>query len=171
MPRGGDPFASYLHLLACRRTGLLCPVLGSPVLSFATLILRAIFRFLLAALFFAAAILHLSNPKLFLPIMPPQIPFPIACILVSGVAELFGAIGLMVPFRVVQFIAGWGLTFLLLAVFPANIYMAVAHVKIHGFPAHEWEAWVRLGLQPVLIGLVLWVTGAWSELCRKADRK
>jgi uncharacterized membrane protein len=141
------------------------------MLSFITLILRAIFRFLLAALFFAAALLHFSDPRLFLPIMPPQIPFPIACILVSGAAELLGAIGLVLPWRGVQVMTGWGLTLLLLAVFPANIYMAVAHVQIRGFPAHEWEAWARLALQPILIGLVLWVTGAWSETCRKADGK
>jgi uncharacterized membrane protein len=133
------------------------------------LILRAIFRFLLAALFFAAALLHFFNARLFLPIMPPQIPFPIACIVVSGLAELLGAIGLVIPLRRVQFLVGWWLTLLLLAVFPANIYMAAAHVTIHGFPAHEWMAWARLALQPVLVGLVLWVTGAWSGTCRKDE--
>lgn len=101
--------------------------------------------------------------------MPPQIPFPIACIVVSGLAELLGAIGLVIPLRRVQFLVGWWLTLLLLAVFPANIYMAAAHVTIHGFPAHEWMAWARLALQPVLVGLVLWVTGAWSGTCRKDE--
>ena len=135
------------------------------MLSFTTLILRAIFRFLLAALFFAAAMLHFFDARLFLPIMPPQIPVPIACIVVSGVAELLGAIGLLVPLPRVQVLAGWWLTLLLLAVFPANIYMAVAHVKIHGFPAYDWMAWARLPLQPILIALVLWVTRAWSGIC------
>jgi uncharacterized membrane protein len=132
--------------------------------------LRSIFRFLLAALFFAAAMLHFFSPRLFLPIMPPQIPFPVACIIVSGVAELLGAIGLLVPRPRAQFLTGWGLTLLLIAVFPANIYMAVARVKVHGFPAHDWEAWARLALQPVLIALVLWVTEAWSGLCGKEGK-
>jgi uncharacterized membrane protein len=131
--------------------------------------LRALFRFLLAALFFTAAMVHFFDAPLFLPIMPPQIPFPIACIIVSGVAELLGAIGLLTPLGSVQFLTGWGLTLLLVAVFPANIYMAVAHVKVHGFPAHEWMTWARLALQPILIGLVLWVTGAWPALCRKEE--
>jgi uncharacterized membrane protein len=141
------------------------------VLSFITLILRATIRILLAALFFAAAMLHFFDAHLFLPIMPPQVPFPIACIIVSGVAELAGAIGLLVPVRRVQFLTGWGLTLLLAAIFPANIYMALAHVKIHGFPAHEWEAWARLALQPILICLVLWVTKAWSGICRREERR
>ena len=141
----------------------------STVLSFATLIPRIVVRFLLAALFFAASVVHFFDPKLFLPIMPPQIPFPVACILLSGGAELLGAIGLVIPLRRVQIATGWGLALLLVAVFPANIYMAVAHVKIHGFPAQEWEAWARLSLQPVLIGMVLWGTGAWSGICTKGE--
>ncbi len=96
--------------------------------------LRLIFRLLLAALFLFAGALHLIDPTLFLPIMPPIVPFPIACILISGVAELVGGVGLLVPVRAVQVATGWWLLALLLAVFPANIYMAVAHVQIHGFP-------------------------------------
>jgi uncharacterized membrane protein len=121
--------------------------------------LRLIFRLLLAALFLFAGALHLIDPTLFLPIMPPIVPFPIACILISGVAELVGGVGLLVPVRAVQVATGWWLLALLLAVFPANIYMAVAHVQIHGFPKHEWEAWARLPLQAILMGLVAWLTG------------
>jgi len=135
-----------------------------PVLSFTTLLFRAITRILLAALFFAAAMLHFFNPRLFLPIMPPQVPFPIACIILSGAAELLGAIGLLVPRRRVQLLTGCWLTLLLIAVFPANIYMAVAHIKIHGFPAHDWMAWARLPLQAVLIG-------AWSEICGISEKQ
>jgi uncharacterized membrane protein len=141
----------------------------SLVLSFATLVLRTVFRFLLAALFFAAALLHFADPRLFLPIMPPVIPFPIACIVLSGFAELVGAIGLLIPLPRVQRLTGWWLTALLLAVFPANIYMAVAHIQIHGFPAHPWMAWARLILQPVLIALVLWVTGAGLKAAKRGE--
>jgi uncharacterized membrane protein len=137
------------------------------VLFFDTLILRTLFRFLLAALFIFAGTVHLADPDLFLPIMPPQVPFPIACILISGTAELIGGGGLLFPAGKVRVAIGWWLVALLVAVFPANIYMAVAHVKVHGFPAHAWEAWARLPLQVVLIGLVFWVTEAWSGICRK----
>jgi uncharacterized membrane protein len=128
---------------------------------------RLTVRLLLAALFLFAGTVHLRNPELFLPIMPPAIPYPIACVVISGVFELLGGVGLLVPIRSIQILTGWGLTLLLVAVFPANIYMAVANVKIHGFPAHAWMAWARLPLQPVFIVGALWVTGIWPVNCIK----
>ena len=127
--------------------------------------MRTLTRILLALLFFAAAIVHFCRPEIFLPVMPPQIPYPRACILLSGVAELLGAIGLLVLLRPVQTLTGWALTLMLIAVFPANIYMAAAHIQVHGFPPQPWMAWARLPLQPLLIALVLWVTRAWSGIC------
>ena len=132
-----------------------------------SLLLRATTRLLLAALFLFAGALHLREPGLFLPIMPPWIPFPLPCIEISGVFELLGGLGLLVPERRVQFVTGWGLTLLLLAVFPANVYMAAAHIKIHGFPSQAWMAWARLPLQPVLVAGILWVTGMWPGTCKK----
>src|ERR1700683_932203 len=131
------------------------------------LILRLFVRLLLAALFLFAGTIHLRHPELFLPIMPPWIPLHLVCIQVSGVLELIGGLGLLIPVRTIQFLAGWGLVLLLVAVFPANIYMAMAHVQIHGVPAHPWIAWARLPLQPLLIAAVLWVTEAWQGKCRK----
>jgi uncharacterized membrane protein len=122
-------------------------------------------RLLLAALFLAAGTIHLRDPALFFPIMPPWIPFHRLCILISGVFELLGGAGLLVPGRRVQLVTGWGLTLLLLAVFPANIYMAVANVKVHGLPTHAWISWARLPLQPLLIVGDLWVTGIWLGKC------
>jgi uncharacterized membrane protein len=125
------------------------------------LIARIIVRLLLAALFLFAGTVHLRDPDLFAPVMPPWIPFHRACIIISGVFEILGGVGLLVPLRPIQFMSGWGLTLLLVAVFPANIYMAMAGVKVHGFPSHAWMAWVRLPLQPLFILGVLWVTQAW----------
>ena len=82
---------------------------------------RLILRLLLAALFLFAGTVHLINPTLFLPIMPPWIPFHIPCIVISGVFELLGGLGLLIPSRRVVTFAGWGLILLLIAVFPANI--------------------------------------------------
>jgi uncharacterized membrane protein len=135
------------------------------MLSFPALILRTLVRLLLAALFLFVGTIHLRDPELFLPVMPPWIPFHLACIQISGVLELLGGIGLLIPARPIQFLAGWGLALLLVAVFPANIYMAMAHVKIHGFPAQPWMEWARLPLQPLLIVAVLWVTRAWPGKC------
>jgi uncharacterized membrane protein len=127
--------------------------------------MRTTARIFLVLLFFAASLVHFCRPELFIPVMPPQIPYPRACILISGVAELLGAIGLLVRARLVQALTGWWLTLMLIAVFPANIYMAVAHIQVHGFPPQPWIAWARLALQPLLIALVLWVTRAWSGIC------
>jgi uncharacterized membrane protein len=127
------------------------------------LIVRLCIRLLLAALFLLAGNVHLLNPRFFLPIMPPVIPFPLFCIVASGVCEVLGGLGLLMPQAAVQKLAGWGLVLLLLAVFPANVYMATAQVRIHGFPQQAWMGWARLPLQPLLILAVVWVTGIWPR--------
>ena len=121
--------------------------------------LRTALRLLLALLFLFAGTLHLANPRLFLPIMPPWIPWHLFCIELSGVFELLGGLGLLVPQRSVQRLAGFGLLLLLIAVFPANIYMAAAHIQVHGIPAQPWIAWARLPLQPLLMVAVYWAAG------------
>ena len=125
--------------------------------------MRFFVRLLLAALFLFAGTIHLLHPTFFLPIMPPWIPFHLPCIEVSGVFELLGGIGLLIPEHHVQALTGWGLVLLLVAVFPANIYMAAATVKINGFPSQPWMGWARLPLQPLLILAVLWVTHIWPK--------
>lgn len=128
---------------------------------------RLVLRVLLATLFLFAGSVHLTNPALFLPIMPPWIPSHLFCIEASGVFELLGGIGLLIPARQAQFITGWGLVLLLVAVFPANIYMAAAHIQVHGFPPKSWMSWARLPLQPLLILAILWVTRTWPMSQKK----
>jgi uncharacterized membrane protein len=125
---------------------------------------RLLVRILLAALFLLAGMVHLLKPALFRTIMPPWIPAPMACILVSGVAELLGGVGLLVPNHGVQMTAGWWLLLLLMAVFPANIYMAAADIRVHNFPSHNWMSWARLPLQPILMLMVSWSTGIWPHM-------
>jgi len=120
-------------------------------------------RILLAALFLFAGTFHLLDPQLFLPIMPPWIPFPIMCIVISGIFELLGGIGLLLPDDRIQLATGWGLLLLLLAVFPANIHMAVAHIQVGGFPSHPWMSWARLPVQPVIMLAVSWCTHIWPK--------
>lgn len=118
--------------------------------------MKLLLRFLLAALFLTAGGLHLLWPEPFLLILPPWIPLPLFCVQASGVAEIAGGLGLMLPFSRLQKWTGWGLVVLLIAVFPANVYMAVAHLQIHGFPEYTWENWARLPFQVVLIYLVVY---------------
>ena len=116
--------------------------------------IQSLTRLVLAALFVVAGVAHFRAPEPFVKIVPPYLPSPYVLVYVSGIFEILGGLGILVP--ATRLIAGWGLIALLLAVFPANIYMATAGVKIGGFPSQSWMAWARLPLQFVLIGLVYW---------------
>jgi len=103
-------------------------------------------RCLLIGLFVSAGLLHLLYPVPYLRIMPPALPAPQLLVLLSGIAEVAGGLGLLWP--ATRRWAGWGLLALLLAVFPANIYMLQIHEQLH-LPA--WALWARLPLQPLLM--------------------
>jgi uncharacterized membrane protein len=110
-----------------------------------------------AALFFVAAgSLHFLRPAPYLKIVPPSIPWPLAMVYISGVAEIAGGFGVLLP--VFRRAAGWGLVALLIAVFPANVYMALDQVQATANPLPVWILWARLPLQFVLIWWVLWCT-------------
>lgn len=110
-------------------------------------------RIALAGLFVTAGVAHFTDPEPFTRIVPPVLPFPRELVYISGACEILGGVGLLTP---AQRGAALGLSALLVAVFPANIYMAVSGVKFHGFPSEPWMAWARLPLQPALIGALLW---------------
>ncbi len=114
--------------------------------------IRTVARWLLALLFIAAGVNHFVDPATYLRIMPPYLPFPLALVHLSGVGEVVGGVGLFITkWRVA---AGWGLIALLVAVFPANIHMAL-HPEL--FPSIAPELlWGRLPLQLVLIAWVWW---------------
>ena len=116
----------------------------------------------LAALFAGTGTLHFTSPETFIAIVPDALPAPRALVYASGVAELLGAAGLLN--RRTLRPAGWWLIATLLAVFPANIGMALAPERHPGIP--EWALWLRLPLQAVLIG---WVYQA--ALARARERR
>ena len=108
--------------------------------------------YLLALIFVGAGILHFVAPKPYLRIMPPYLPAPLLLVYLSGVAEIVGGLGLL--FAVARQVAGWGLILLLVAVFPANVYMLQTHGA--GLSVPIWALWLRLPLQLVLIVWVWW---------------
>ncbi len=110
-------------------------------------------RALTAVFFIAAGAMHLIYPEPYLKMMPPFIPWHAAMVIVSGLAEMAGGIGLLIP--LVRVAAAWGLVALLIAVFPANIYMAMAHIQITQTPLPPAVLWARLALQPLMIWWVL----------------
>lgn len=111
--------------------------------------------YLIALLFGAAGSAHFAWPAVFARIVPPYLPVPYALVYVSGAAELLGAVAALVPG--LQPYAGWGLILLLLAVFPANVHMALHPSAFERFPA--WALYLRLPLQFVMIGWIYWALG------------
>lgn len=115
---------------------------------------QAVSVVLLAAVFVGAGVLHIVRPGVFQAIVPPSLPKPRLLVYVSGLAEIAGGLGLLVP--ALRPWAGWGLALLLVAVFPANLYMWRAADRFRKIP--RWVLALRLPLQVVLIGWVLWAS-------------
>ena len=110
---------------------------------------------LMSSFYIQIGIKHFIDPDWFMPIMPPFLPYHIELIYLSGGFEIL--FGLMLIFERTRFIAGWGLILLLIAVYPANLYLAFntdvqKEMNIPSFLA----SWVRLPLQFVFIGLAYW---------------
>ena len=126
-------------------------------------------RWLLGALFIAAGVLHFIYPDAYASIIPPALPSPRLLVFVSGVFEVLGGIGVLLspPLRIV---AGWGLACLLVAVFPANVYMALAGISAET-TLGQAALWLRLPVQGVLIGWALWASGAWQSARLAALRR
>lgn len=112
-------------------------------------------RFLIGLIFVVMGSLHFWKPSIFVRIIPDFIPGHKAMVYISGVAEIAGGIGILLPqFREA---AAWGLLLLLVAVFPANINMAVQAIQKAGFLSWYSVAMIiRLPLQFVLMYWVYW---------------
>ena len=119
---------------------------------------RTALRWLLALAYGAQGYLHLARPAPFLAITPPWVPEPGFVVAATGVAEIAGAIGLMIP--PLRKAAGWGLALYALCVWPANFHHAFAQVAIGGETLGWWYHGPRLAAQPLIIWWALWASGA-----------
>jgi uncharacterized membrane protein len=119
-------------------------------------LLKEILRVLLALFIITAGVLHFVTPAPFVKIVPPQLPYPLELVYISGFFEILGGVGLLIP--LVSVAAAWGLIALFVAVFPANINMAVNNIKLEGIPHSPALYWARLPLQAVLIAWAWWYT-------------
>jgi uncharacterized membrane protein len=104
---------------------------------------------LLAALFVAAGVAHFTRAEFYEKAMPDYLPAHAELVAISGVFEILGGLGILLPRT--RRAAAWGLIALLVAVFPANLHMALNAERFPNIP--EWALWVRLPLQ---IPLILW---------------
>lgn len=112
-------------------------------------------RYALAVMFVFTASAHFTSMKEdLIRMMPKAVPYPRQIVFLTGILEIFGAIGLLIP--QLQRAAGIGLVLFLIAVFPANIHAARTEVTLRGKPATP--LWLRLPMQLVYIGLVWWST-------------
>ena len=115
---------------------------------------KRIALFPLAAFFVFAGVGHFTNEALFVRIVPPWLPYPLLMVQISGVAEIAGGVGILIP--QLRRLAGWGLIALLIAVYPANIEMALHPER---FPEMTASAlYFRLPLQFVALAWAWWVT-------------
>lgn len=117
--------------------------------------LQARLRWVLSTFMVLIGITHFTNGDMFASIVPPFLPYPLLLVYVSGVAEI--ALGIMLSIDRTQRLAAWLLIALFIAVFPANIYMALhPDLTIVGKPTwmpqpSATAAWIRLPFQFALI--------------------
>jgi uncharacterized membrane protein len=115
---------------------------------------RTVLRWLLTGFMVVAGANHFVAPAAYVSMMPSALPAPAALVYISGVAEILGGLGLLLP--ATRHLAGWGLIALYIAIFPANINMAVHHLPLAGREIPSWALWARLPLQAALMLWAYW---------------
>jgi uncharacterized membrane protein len=123
--------------------------------------MKTAFRWLLTLFMVAAGANHFINPDPYVKMMPASLPAHLELVYVSGVAEILGGLGLILP--ATRRLAAWGLIQLLHAIFPANINMAVNKLPLGDQVVPTWALWARLPLQLVLI--------AWCWVYTRPERR
>lgn len=123
---------------------------------------KEILRGVLAVSIIVVGITHFAKPAPYVSIVPPQLPYPLELVYISGFFEILGGIGLLIPF--VSVAAAWGLIALFIAVFPSNINLAVNNIALEGIPHNQALYWARLPFQAVLIAWAWWYTRTPQQL-------
>lgn len=118
---------------------------------------RHAMRLLMAVFYIGAGVLHLAAPDPFLLITPEWVPYPHAVIILTGLCEIAGGIGLLTARS--RKAAGIMLALYAACVVPANIKHAVDGIAVPGLPQSWWYHGPRLAFQPVLIWWALFCTG------------
>lgn len=117
---------------------------------------KELWRGILAVAIIIVGITHFVKPGPYVKIVPPYLPYHLELVYISGFFEILGGIGLLIP--LVSRAAAWGLIALFIAVFPANINMAINNIPLEGIPHNQVLYWVRLPFQAVLIAWAWWFT-------------
>src|SRR6202042_1517127 len=107
--------------------------------------------YIMAVLYIVAGIFHFTKTSTYLRIVPPYIPYHLVIVYISGVLEILFGAGLF--FSKFRHYSAFGLIILLIAIFPANIYMLSSGLFTN---IPRWVLWARLPLQAVLIAWAAW---------------
>jgi len=119
--------------------------------------MKPLLLYLMAVFYTLAGVMHLARPDFYLPMMPPYLPWHAELVWLSGVAEAVLGVAVVVP--ALRGLAAWGIILLLVAVFPANVHIALHNVPVFG--ASEGAGignWIRLPVQGLLIAWAWWYT-------------
>ena len=130
---------------------------------------RVTARWVLAALYLAAGVIHLAMPAPFLLITPDWVPYPRAVILGTGLCEIAGALAL--PTRGLRRLAGGALALYAVCVVPANNKHAMGGLAGGGMQLGLWYHVPRLALQPVLVWWALFAGEVVDWPFRRAGRR
>ena len=114
--------------------------------------LKLLTLYLMAALYVAAGVNHFLRPRMYERIIPLYLPAPEVLNYAAGAAEVILGVALLFP--TIRPWAAWGIIVLLVAVFPANLYMYQQGTP--GIPSRALL--LRLPLQGVLIAWAWWYT-------------
>lgn len=119
--------------------------------------MKPVVRIAAATAMIAIGVLHFVSPAPFVKIVPSFLPAPRLLVFVSGFFEILGGVGLLVPVARIRRAAAIGLIALYIAVFPANINMAVNDVQPTAHHIPTPLLWLRLPFQAGLIALAWWL--------------
>ena len=120
---------------------------------------KRVLLWVMAAFYAFAGYNHLMNPQMYLNIMPPGLPEPGWLNVISGLAEIVLAVYVLEPKTRVY--AAWGIIALLIAVFPANLHVAINDIDMAtGQPGagSSAAAWIRLPFQALFVAWAWWYT-------------
>ena len=120
--------------------------------------MKRVLLYLMGVFYILAGVMHFARPDAYMPMMPPYLPWHAELIFLSGVAEF--VLGAAVLVSALRRLAAWGLILLLIAIFPANVHIAMHNVPLFG--ATEGAGignWIRLPVQGLLIAWAWWYTG------------
>ncbi|MEO8840334.1 MAG: DoxX family membrane protein [Kofleriaceae bacterium] len=118
--------------------------------------IKTVLRWVLTIFMVGAGINHFRSPAPYLGMMPAELPHPVFLVQLTGVFEILGGLGLILPQT--RRLTAWCLIALFVAIFPANLNMALNHLPLGGQAVPAWALWARLPLQVVLILWVSWFT-------------